>query len=202
MAHYSKLKFFTILAILIIGIPTIMALGVSSPYWKDNPLKMAPGQVKEISFSLTNSPTEETEKASISLLEGKEITEIISGLNYTVSPGSTDTKVILKISIPSSAKIGNSYNITLFIKSSPTKEEGTVKLSIGYKASFPVLIVESSESTQDVKAPAAEIEKKKSSVFLILIPSFIIIIAIIIVIFVLKRKKVSLNNENLNNNIN
>lgn len=174
-----------LLSLLIVSAPTILALGISSPYWQDNPLKMYPGQVKEIPFTLVNGEKEDAQ-AFVALSEGKEIAEITSGTEYLVSSDSTDKKIILKISIPRDAKTGDSYSIRFSIKSSPQKEAGTVQLNVGYNVNFPVSVVSSSEATVEIKA--SESEKTQLSKIIILLP--LVIIAVIIFIILYKSRRI------------
>jgi len=187
MDNNSKLKIITIvLAIFLVSTPAVLALGVSAPYWKENPLKMYPGQVKEISFTLVNGEKEDA-RAFVAISEGKEIAEITSWAEYLVSPTSTDEKIILKISMPQNAKIGDLYGIKFSIKSSPTKETGTVQLNIGYNVNFPVSVVSSSEATVEVKTP--ETEKAQLSKIIILLPLVIIAVIIFVILYMSRRIK-------------
>lgn len=192
MDNNSKLKIITIvLAIFLVSTPAVLALGVSAPYWKENPLKMYPGQVKEISFTLVNGEKEDA-WAFVALSEGKEISEIISGTEYFVPPSSTDKKIILRISIPENAKAGNSYDLKFSIKSSPPKETGTVQLNIGYNVNFPVSVVDASEATVEVKSPGTETpgtEKAQLSKIIILLPLAIIVLIIFIILYISRRTK-------------
>lgn len=187
MDNLSKLKtIITIaLAIFLVSAPTALALGISAPYWKENPLKMYPGQVKEVPFTLVNGE-QENAPAFVALSEGENVAEIISGTEYIVSPSSTDKKIILRISIPQNAKSGDSYNIKFSVKSSPEKEEGTVQFNIGYNVNFPVLVVgSSSEASAEIKTYES---KEQLSKVIILLPLAIIAIIIFIVLY-LSRKK-------------
>ena len=90
---------------------------------------------------------------------------------------------MLKISIPESAKIGDSYNIKFSVKSAPKKETGNVQLNIGYNIDFPVIITEKSsvQEAQDQTLP----EQKTN--FNTIILSIITLIVIIIGIFFMSR---------------
>ena len=138
--------------ILLAGINDVLAFGISSSYWKDNPLKMYSGETKEISFSLVNSAGEIGDvEAFVSLEEGKEIAEITSGSKYNV-PFGGNAKIILKISVPESVRIGEKYNIKFSVNSiSNEREEGNIQLGVGYHVDFPVEVVKKGEEREAAK---------------------------------------------------
>ena len=180
-----NLKIISVFLFAIFLTNTVFALGINSPYWKTNPLKMYPGETKDISFTLVNSVDEKTPaNAFVSLIEENEIAQITTGDQYTIIPGGKET-LVLKISVPESAKIGDSYNIKFSVKSAPKEETGNVQLNIGYNIDFPVIITEKSsvQEAQDQTLP----EQKTN--FNTIILSIITLIVIIIGIFFILKKK-------------
>jgi len=67
-------KLITIGILLLLQINLVVALGVNAPYWNENPLKMYPGETKEVVFPLVNSVNEPATEAIVSLTKGGEIT--------------------------------------------------------------------------------------------------------------------------------
>ena len=134
-------------------IPNVFAFGISSPYWKDNPLQMHPGETKEIAFNLQNCPSlsETCDQKDIIiqaiLEEGEEIAEITSGSQYTIPFGTADTNIILRISAPEESP-QNIYTIKFSVSSPPSEEAGNVQLGTKYNVEFSVIIA-SSPSAQD-----------------------------------------------------
>ncbi|MBU0894753.1 MAG: hypothetical protein KKF48_00630 [Nanoarchaeota archaeon] len=168
--------------ILLVGTGSVIAFGVSSPYWDKNPLEMYPGQVKEIEFTLVNKPNAETANAVVELKQGEQIAEISSGKNYVVAPGSKDTKVILKISVPETAQIGHVFDVKFTVKAAPENQGGTVQLGIGYNVDFPVKIVE--EYEEEIITP----EEPKSKISWLTWLIAIVIVLVIAYLF-LRRKR-------------
>ena len=197
-----------IFSIIIISAQTVMALGVNSPFWKQSPyleanlLKMYQGETREVSFQLENSIDEKDDAfALVSLIKGAEIAQITTGTEYIVPPGAKDKKVTLKISIPKTAKIGDSYDITINVKSAPKQEQGNVQLNVGYDAELPILIVEKSEAKANkqnvepaskpvapIKPEQTKTKKTLNTTILFTIIIFIIIAIIIFIIIMLKKR--------------
>lgn len=176
---------YIISALLIIGIimlaTQVLALDISAPYWNSNPLKMYPGESREISFTLSNSINEKASaKAQIKIEESQGIAELASQSEYIVPPGSNNNKVKLKISIPSTANIGETYNVRFSVKSLPADEQANIQLNVAYNVEFPVQIISKSESDFMPR------EKNYATSILILI---LVIIIAIIAVFLLKKKK-------------
>jgi len=182
MAIYN-MKLTALVLMVLLSMNFIAALGVSTSYWKDNPLDMYPGQTKEITFTLTNKPDEETARAIVSIDERTEIAQLISGSEYNVAPGTANTKVTLKIIIPETAEIGNIYNVGFSVKAAPSEEEGTVQLGVQYKIDFPVRVVSKSEVSETIT------EKPQTSSLLKWIVAITLVVLIIILAVVLRKKK-------------
>jgi len=166
----NNIKLITFAIVTLLSISSVLALGVSSPYWKNNPLEISPGETKEVSFTLTNSPTAETATAFVNLVDGAGVAEIISGKEYTVTPGTTSTKVILKMSVPETAIVGTTYEVKFSVKGAPSDEEGTVQLIMGYNVDFPVKVVEQSQEQPEESTGT-------SWIFWVIIIAIIILIA-------------------------
>ncbi len=191
--NYIKLSL--TLVFILISISYVTALGLSSPpYWKDNPLKMYPGETKYIEFTLEQSIAEKEEaKATVSLINSEEISEIIGPTEFTVPPGSKDNKIILKISIPNEAEIGKTYNIKLSVRPLNAQQTGNIQAIIGYDIEFPILVADKSEVTpQPTPTPptpedeSQDQDKSKLNIMYIILP--IILIVIIIILYFIYRK--------------
>lgn len=172
---------------LLASITSIFALGVSSPYWDKNPLKMYPGEIRDVEFTLVNKPDADPADAFVKLTNTGGIAELISGSTYTVQPGTTNTKVVLKISIPSDAQIGEIYNVAFSVESGPPEEEGTIQLAVGYNVGFPVEVVPESEVIKPEVPQPPEPEKEKPGIMNYI--WIVIGIAIIIILYLLFKRK-------------
>jgi len=181
-----NIKLIALAFILLFSINLVLAIGVSSPYWDQKPLKMYPGQTKEVSFTLVNKPDAGTEKAFVTLEKSAEIAEITSGSEYDVAPGTTNTKVILKITIPPTASIGDSYDVMFSVKGAPPEEEGMIQLVVGYDIDFPVEVVDQSEVMEEVEEVPEPEEKGLGTWWIAII---LIVLIIIIVAVILTRKR-------------
>lgn len=188
-------KLITIIIILaVLSINIVVALGVNSPYWNENPLKMYAGETKEVVFPLANSVNEPTTEATVSLTKGGEITEIISGEKYTVSPGENNENIILRITIPENAEVGDNYTSGFKVLYIPAGEGGNVKLNVEYNVDFPVQVVSQADATSTTNPDISNTNLgnlRTISPYIIIIISIIAILIIIaVVIFILfKRKK-------------
>jgi hypothetical protein len=201
MDNRHTLKLFSIaLAIVILSSASVLAFGISSPYWKNNALKMQPGQVKDVFFNLQNCPAlletcnNEDVNVVVTFEEGSEIAQLSSGTNYLVPYGTRDTNINLKVSIPSTANVGDSFNIKFSLTSPPEEGVGTVQLGVKYNVDFPVQVVE--DSSPEPSQPTSTKEPQSTSTNYTLLISIIIIIMIvtIIIVWLFKRKNNSSRN--------
>jgi hypothetical protein len=178
----------TVLAIFLVSTGGVFAeFAVSTPYWNNNPLEMYPGESKEVQFNLQNCPAllESCDSGDIIVTaefeEGNEIAEVMSGLEYSVPYGTANTNLLLRVSIPESAKIGESYNIKFSLSSPPEPQEGgNVQLGIVYGVSFPVKVVEK---------PVVEGEEVEGPNYLLWVIIALIIILLIIIVIILRKKR-------------
>ena len=183
-------KLITLIIILILTANLVVALGVNSPYWNGNPLKISSGETREVSFPLVNSINEKTTEATVSLTEGTEIAEIISGEKYTVKPGENDKNIILRITIPENVQLGDSYNVKFVVRYSPQGEGANVKLDVEYNVDFPVEVVSEENATPTMpKYPGITGTEEGKTKTIIIIAMLAIIILIIIIILLKVRKE-------------
>ncbi len=190
MDNDNKLKFATLILTLVISIGSVLALGVDSPYWEDNPLKMYPGETKEVSFTLKNSIEEKSPaRAIVSLIESAGIAEIISEEEFIVPPGSNDNKIIIKVSIPQNAKIGDSYSIKFAVTPSPEEKEGNIQLRLQHIRELPIIVGEKTAVLINTTEQPANLKKTNISTISAIIIIIIIILSIIISAKLIKRRK-------------
>ena len=177
----QNIKIISLVFVILLSFNFVYA-GVSSPYWKDNPLKMYPGETREdIGFTLVNRPDSEVEQVVVTMENDAGIAQITSGDKYTINPGSLNTKVLLKISVPEGSNVGDAYNIKFSVSSAP-KDKGDVQISIRYSVDFPVIIIE--------KPTTPTLTKETQGLGMAWIFGIgIIIILILIIYLVIKRSK-------------
>ena len=181
-----------VLAILLVGAVSVSAFGISAPYWKQNPLKMYPGEEKDVFFNLQNCPSlldscnSGEISAVASLLEGSEIARITSGESYSLPFGSSDTYLKMHISIPSSASIGGSYNVKFAI-SSGGSGQGSVVLGTGYYVDFPVVVVEKTAEAVAADTTASSGSKVNSVTVILFVMGFVVVV--LLIYWMLKRRR-------------
>jgi len=178
-----------VFAILLVSTGCVLAFGISTPYWDDHPLEMYPGQTKEVAFNLQNCPSlrEDCEEEDVDVIavfeDGEEIAEIISGTEYNVLYGTANTNIILKVSIPEDADIGDSYNVAFYVTSPAEGDGGNIQLGVKYNIGFPVDVV---EKPAEPGEPPSDVKGINWTLWIIVI---IIIIIILIVIILLRKKR-------------
>jgi len=185
---------FVALAILLVGTGSVLAFGISSPYWKSHPLELYPGESREISFNLQNCPSlkENCDDGDANIVasfeEGSEIAEITSGDSYLVPFGSADTNIILKVSIPESASIGDEYNVKFSVSSPPAEGEGgNIQLGVKYGVSFPVEVIEEpTDVPPAADEPAPPDKSKRGNKVLKML---VVLVALILIAWIILRKK-------------
>ncbi len=167
----------TTIILIILLISFISAFGVSTSYWKGNPLLIAPGDTKTITLRLQNIGTEDDVTVRAILTDGFEIAST-EEKNYLVRNGTKDTEVPVKISIPFDTPLGTEYRVTVSFKTVTPGGTGGVVLGTAIDTSFDVLVAE------------VEVEKAER-VNLNFIIGMLILIAIIIFILIsaFRRKK-------------
>jgi len=181
-----------IFIIILFGTGSVLAFGISSPYHKNKPLEMTAGEIKEISFNLQNCPSlkdfcneGEVDVIISGFEEGGEIAEVISGSGYRLPFGSYDENIVLKISIPESAYVGEKFNVKLTVSSIPNEEkEGNVQLGVKYGINFPVNIIQEPEKSPEAK-PETLIEEIKGKSSKRITIAIVVLIASTLLLFVL-----------------
>jgi len=114
------------------------------------------------------------------------ISEMISGTNYNLPYGSSDNNVVLRISVPANANIGDSYNIDFSVSAPPIGEGGTLQLSLKYGVSFPVEVIEEPTDVPPAADEPAPPEKTKGNKILKML---VVLIALILIVWIILKKK-------------
>ena len=172
----EKSLYLGILALMLI-LPVAAAFGVSTPYWKENPLIMQPGETKEVSLNLQNMVGSEDLNVQVDLLAGQEIAKITDvSTVYPVKIGTADTYVHMTISVPKNATIGTKYTLTTSFTTVDSGQSAGVKMGTGMEKSFDVIVGEVKEGTPSPISTTA----------MAIIIALIIIVAIILLA---KKKK-------------
>lgn len=180
-----------ILSLVILMTSFALAFGVSSPYWKENPVPVYPGEEKTIYLGYQNmgdSVEDLNVRAEIS--KGGEIASL-SVLDYFVAANTRDTQVAVIVFVPESAVIGTRYEVTVTSRTVTPGTEGGVGLGIGMDTTFDVLVVEKPVEKQE-NVPIELAEKNSSTILVaIFVLIAVIVIAIILLVLINSKKKKS-----------
>ena len=172
-----------IAGLLIMMISLVNAFGVSTSYWGDNPLKIAPGESKIVVLGLQNKVGNEdvTLKANLTN-DGEGIATLIDeNLDYFIPLGGGNS-VTIQIEVPEDADKGITHTITVSFTQVASGEGGMVRLTGGIVSKFPVEIVGEEES--ELYQPG---EKKTLSGFWMIV---IALVAVLIIFSMVKRRKI------------
>lgn len=167
----------------IFGSSFVSAFGIGSAYHKDNPLKLSPGETKEIIFNLQNMPGPESITVRPSIRKGSEILELINTQDILVAVGNS-IDVIAKVTVPNNAKIGDVYPVEVTFTAVTAGNAGTFGLGSSVGRNFDVIIVPTEEET----AKLAEQKQISSWRIYLIIGIVILILAISAILFRLKKK--------------
>ncbi len=191
---YNK-KYFTIknylfilaLTILLISVVSVIsAAGVSTPYWKTNPLKLQPGESTVFSLGLQNMVGSEDITLRANMTKGNEVARIIDEkTDYFVPLGSDSVTVNIEVTIPPNAEINKVYDLEVsFLQVSSVEGEGFFTVASAFTQRIPVLVVgEPTESS--VYQPTPTKSQKNNLLWIALA----VIVLGIVVFFVARGKK-------------
>lgn len=189
MGDIHNIKLYLILAMILLVSTNVLAFAISAPYSKDNPLRMYAGETRDVSFVMQNLQGDSDASVVVSLSEGKEIAQITSGVNYVVPLGTSDTRLNLRIIIPSDASAGATYNVKFSAQSSPVGKEGNIQVGVGYNVDFPVVVLEKSTTPTSTPEFIEQPQEKSTGMMWAIILIVAIIIVVGAIIWFVKRKK-------------
>lgn len=151
------------------------AYGVSSPYWKGNPLRIAPGDTKEVSITLQNMDAKDI-KINAEITRGSDIASIQKN-EYIVPAGTKNTEILVTVKIPEDVKLNEEYEITISSKEINSGTTGGVALGVAFETTFEVIV--------------SDVEKvnKENPLFLWLIGALIIIALFSVYFIKIKKRK-------------
>jgi len=164
---------------------SVNAMGITTLYYKGNPLTIQPGQTKTISFGLSNMAGDAENLTVIAnLTKGGEIAHLVNNKNtqYALPFGTNNNVTVdVVVSVPATDPIGKQYNVGVTV-TTVTPGGSAVVLGSSIGTEVPIVVVSST----------GEIPKKQGLsvqwiVLIVLIA--IIILAIIIAILSKKQKK-------------
>jgi hypothetical protein len=136
----KELSILTAVIFLLAGvISSVSAFGIATPYWRENPLLMQPGESKDVQFTLQNMVGDDV-TIRVALLDGSNVATLTDyTTDYLVKKGTANTKVNMHISIPADSA-GAKHTITMSFSTVTSGASGGVKIGTSIEKSFDVLV--------------------------------------------------------------
>lgn len=127
-----------ILGILLLCVNFISAFGVSSLYYPGNPLKLMPGEARNITLVLQSSESSDTTlKATVA--EGSDILKIMDSSDTYIVPVQGRQTVNLQVTLPKNAKAGTVYPVKVSL-SQIVKNGGMIGFATAIDQHFDVVV--------------------------------------------------------------
>ena len=179
------------LAIIIIGvlivIPMISAVGISSDYNNDNPATIGPGETKVIDIMRLLSSTADINNGSVKykaeLLDGAGVATLVGNGDYSVLPTSPAI-VQVKVTAPADAALGTQYLLSFkFTDVTPSTDSGMISFTKSSSVTTPIIVKTSAPQAAPIEKP-----NNGSMAWVIIVVALIVIIAIVAYLFLAKKK--------------
>ena len=148
-----KKQFYVVLIVLIVCsvLQEAAAFGVTAPYWKENPVTMAPDEIKKVTFSLQNMVGDEEIAIAVDIIKDKSYLTHLKNSNIYVVPAKTkDIEVPFEIHVPLTAKPGTTLPIEINFLTTSQAGSGQLALGMGVTKVFDILV---SGETAKVEEP-------------------------------------------------
>ncbi|MFA4952885.1 MAG: hypothetical protein WC584_01540 [Candidatus Pacearchaeota archaeon] len=167
---------------IVLFINSVFAFAVSSAYWQDNPLKIMPGETKEIKIVLQNMAGTENITLKGKISEGDDIAKIIDSNDIYEIPLGTKKEINIKVTIPEDYKVGENYTIKASF-TTVTMGGGSFGFGSSIDKTIPILIVNSKGEFKK------EIFGMAPAVFYSIIIILALLIVLIIIFLIIRRRK-------------
>lgn len=143
-------KSLVVFGMFLLSIAAVSAFGVSTPYWDENPLRLAPGESMNVEMVLQNmagNMGDTTLRAKI-VDDGYGIATLKDeNLDYFVPFGSDNVIVNIAVNVTEDVARGGIRDVVVSFAQVDTKAGGgMVTMSGGFTAKFPVFVVAPEES--------------------------------------------------------
>ncbi len=183
----TTLKIGIVTLIIVVFSLFVNAFGVSSSYWKDNPLIMHAGQTEDVKLLLQNMVGEKDMTVKVSLAEGKEIANLLDKSDtYNIPFGVKDVPINIRITIPENTRLGENLNVGVMIREIPIENKDMIQTAAGIKETIPISIRTESEVPKIVKESSLS-NRQWDLVWVVLI--IVIVVVILLEEWHLKNKK-------------
>lgn len=166
--------------LILLSVYHVNAFAISSKYYEDNPLFVAPGDTKEVELTLQNLAGTEDVKVKAEVSRGTEVIELIDASDiYTIPVGGKIT-ARFKVEMPKNAKVKDTYSIDIRFTTVTEGELGALGLGSSIIQRFDVIAGENSSIFEEKPIPLYEY---------VAIGIAAVLILIILVILAKKKKK-------------
>lgn len=141
---------FSIFALAVLSLSFISAVGVSTPYWSTNPLKLQPGESTTITLALQNMVGDKDVILRANITKGNNIATIVEeSSDYRIPIGRNDIPVNIFVSVSEDSPIDQIQDVEVsFVQVSSDDEEGFFTVASAFTQRIPVLVV--GEPTESV----------------------------------------------------
>jgi hypothetical protein len=145
----------------LLSLSFVSAFGVSTPYWDENPLKLAPGESMDVELVLQNMAGAENDATLRAEMtdDGRGVASLIDdNLDYFVPFGSDDVPMRVRVIVPMDIAEGGVRDVEISFTQVSSEDAGMVSVSGGFTTKFPVFVVGPDESVLFVPEPEPEAE--------------------------------------------
>jgi len=131
----------TLILMLIILTPIVVAFGVSTPYYEGNPLIMSPGETRIVILTLQNMLGGENYTAVAEIIEGGEFAKLPEAeKTYRIPHGYDNVTIAVEITVPQKSRVGEKTIKVRVLVQPEDKSEGQLTFTQGVGAEIPVVI--------------------------------------------------------------
>ena len=178
--------------ILIFLINNVSAFGVASPFASDSPVVVAPGESKELVFSIQNGAgAVEDINAKVEILDGKDIAKII-GNNVYLVPAGGEVPAKIRVNVPKSATKDDKWTVKISVKTIAPNEAGAMNIGHGIITGFDVLTVPLTKP----EIPTGSVVKENLGYNNFLVTLILVVIVGVITYLIQKGNKPKLKKKN------
>lgn len=176
---------FVLIGIVILLSSLISAFAVSTKYYPGYPLKMMPGDSKDVQIILQNRGNTEDVSVRAEVSAGSDIMNLLDEDKIYTIPAGGKLEVDMIINVPLEAIPDTEYPMNIKFTTITSSEEGqTMGFGQSIGQNFQVLVVE----TFDAPIQEAPEEGAKSTIYIII--GIVLVLAIIAVFSIRKKKSI------------
>lgn len=162
----------------------VYAFGISSAYHKEHPLSLAPGETKDIAFTLQNLAGSQDVDVKANIIKGEGILELVGPTEVFTIPVGTKSGFIVRVTMPSNARVGDIYSVEVGANTVTQSESGTFGFGSSVGRQFDVIVA--SPTPEEVALPEEKPETKTSTIILAIA---VIAVLIVLTILLIRRRR-------------